>query len=92
MQFFTEIPVPIKKSVALKPILDNVSIPVFSISGISTYVFTSDANTKNKINHGNADALLCFLKTNDVNNAIGIIHNARASFIVVAMSNDSFPY
>ena len=41
--------------------------------------------------HGKAEALLCFLKIYDVRNAIGMIHKARASFIVVAIINDSFP-
>ena len=86
-----EIPVPIKKSVILNPVFDKNKIEDLISSGIRTLVLTKDARIKNKINQGNVDALLCFLKINDVKKTKGIIQRARANFTVVAIISASVP-
>lgn len=88
----TDIPQPIRKRVALRACLEQVTMPDETAAGMSSQVLASIARMKNRMNHGMEIFFPFFLKIKVVAMAIGIIQSARVSFTVVATLRASSPY
>ena len=92
----TESDAPIKKSVIVSILraMRLMPFPIVTPHSLfsSKYVFMSIAPTKRMMNVGTETFLFLLLKIKDVMKAIGTIHRARVSLMVVAICNASSPY
>ena len=84
-------PAPIRKRVTVKPFLANQTIDDETASGIGRKVLAIIAKIKKKINQGILILAPFWLKINMVAIVTGMIHNARVSFTIVAISSAFSP-
>ena len=83
---------PIRKSVIFKPIFDSITMNEVSLWMAGIKVLLSIASTNRKIKYGILIFFDSLLKINTEIIEIGIIHNARSSFMVVAVCSATEPY
>src|ERR1700682_2644993 len=86
-----EMPVPIRKIVAVRPSRPKVKTDLLKVMKVGTYVFMMAAKQKNNTNQGNGTRVLLLFSA-AVTSARGTIQSARASFTVVPITSACAPY